>query len=165
MSQTFTPDQMAQILTRPARNLATQAPSQWTTQQQTLSTTKLFYRARLQCEIQAFDPTFDAEAHRVGRIRDSAYTDWPTYRKEALVKFGFNASAVPVLRLEQPEEVLCFRFAMLWTIRAALGPVIESLIVCDRFAFLQEHGADAQLVPLFDQATGSLRNLALSISF
>ena len=156
---------MAQLLGRPARNLATQAPAQWTLQQQLLSTTKLFYRARLRCELQAYDPTFDAEAQRLGRIRDGAYSDWVTYRTEALTKFGLDPRLVAVLPLEQSEDVPRFRFAMLWTIRAALGPVIESLIVSDRFEFLRENAMDAQLVPLFDQATGSLRNLALSIDF
>jgi hypothetical protein len=57
-----------------------------------------------------------------------------------------------------------------YVLRCLLGPVIESIVALDRYAFLQEimessspesaHGK-AELVNLFDQFTGSLRNLAL----
>ncbi|KAK4049258.1 hypothetical protein OIV83_004194 [Microbotryomycetes sp. JL201] len=63
-----------------------------------------------------------------------------------------------------------------WTVRCWLGPVYESLCVLDRFAYLvegtrhdcdsefgSEQGPTVELINLFDQQTGSLRNLALVV--
>ncbi|PKU83860.1 hypothetical protein MA16_Dca020743 [Dendrobium catenatum] len=49
-----------------------------------------------------------------------------------------------------------------WSLRASLGPLIETYILLDRLLFLQEHGnfAEVQLVPLFDP-TLSPRNVAI----
>ncbi|KAL6567648.1 hypothetical protein OROGR_001316 [Orobanche gracilis] len=49
-----------------------------------------------------------------------------------------------------------------WTLRAALGPVLETLLLLDRLLFLQEQGdvLSAVLLPLFDPVL-SPRNMAL----
>ena len=49
-----------------------------------------------------------------------------------------------------------------WTLRAALGPVLETLILLDRLLFLQEQGSsvEALILPIFDPAL-SPRNMAL----
>lgn len=49
-----------------------------------------------------------------------------------------------------------------WSIRAALGPVLETLILLDRLMFLQEQGDSikAVMVPIFDP-TISPRNVAI----
>lgn len=49
-----------------------------------------------------------------------------------------------------------------WSLRAALGPVLETLILLDRLLFLQEQGSsvEALILPIFDPAL-SPRNMAL----
>lgn len=49
-----------------------------------------------------------------------------------------------------------------WSLRAALGPVLESLILLDRLLFLQEQESAFEVVilPIFDPAL-SPRNLAI----
>lgn len=49
-----------------------------------------------------------------------------------------------------------------WSLRAALGPVVETYILLDRLLFLQEQGnsVEALLVPIFDPIL-SPRNMAI----
>lgn len=49
-----------------------------------------------------------------------------------------------------------------WSLRAALGPVVETFILLDRLLFLQEQDGpvDAVICPLFDPAL-SPRNVAI----
>ncbi|CAN1841519.1 Methyltransferase-like protein 25B [Linum perenne] len=49
-----------------------------------------------------------------------------------------------------------------WSLRAALGPVLETLLLLDRLLFIQEQEGiqDATMVPIFDPAI-SPRNLAI----
>lgn len=50
-----------------------------------------------------------------------------------------------------------------WTLRAALGPVLETLLLLDRLLFLQEQNnvlSQVVMVPLFDPVL-SPRNVAL----
>lgn len=50
-----------------------------------------------------------------------------------------------------------------WTLRAALGPVLETLLLLDRLLYLQEQSnvlSQAVMVPLFDPVL-SPRNVAL----
>lgn len=49
-----------------------------------------------------------------------------------------------------------------WSIRAALGPILETLLLLDRLLFLQEQGnvLEANMVPIFDPIL-SPRNIAL----
>ncbi|KAK1280513.1 hypothetical protein QJS04_geneDACA014943 [Acorus gramineus] len=47
-----------------------------------------------------------------------------------------------------------------WTLRAALGPLIETFILLDKLLFLQEQGIKAAILPLFDPVI-SPRNVAV----
>ena len=49
-----------------------------------------------------------------------------------------------------------------WSLRAALGPVLETIILLDRLLFLQEHDnpLEAVILPIFDPIL-SPRNVAL----
>lgn len=49
-----------------------------------------------------------------------------------------------------------------WSIRAALGPVLETLLLLDRLLFLQEHpdSVEVAMLPIFDPIL-SPRNIAL----
>lgn len=49
-----------------------------------------------------------------------------------------------------------------WSLRAALGPLLETLILLDRLLFLQEQGSsvEAVMLPIFDPVL-SPRNVAI----
>lgn len=49
-----------------------------------------------------------------------------------------------------------------WSLRAALGPLLETLILLDRLLFLQEQGSsvEALMLPIFNPAL-SPRNVAI----
>lgn len=49
-----------------------------------------------------------------------------------------------------------------WSLRAALGPVLETFLLLDRLLFLQEQGSsiEAVMLPIFDPAL-SPRNVAI----
>ncbi|KAI0501364.1 hypothetical protein KFK09_016309 [Dendrobium nobile] len=85
----------------------------------------------------------------------------------------FNKSGLKHLGLESPQDFNLIELWMrakpffefigpYWSLRASLGPLIETYILLDRLLFLQEHGnfAEVQLVPLFDP-TLSPRNVAI----
>jgi hypothetical protein len=75
---------------------------------------------------------------------------------------------------EEWEEGL-FLLRVWWTIRSWLGPPLESLAVLDRYLLLVEglygqeggteggKGRKVEMVNIFDQSTGSLRNIALVV--
>lgn len=137
----------------------------------------------------------------MGRLRSTAYKDFPTYLHVAKGKLGLDAKPLETrsgvvekeydlssdLNLE--EKLLSRTLEVLYVLRCLLGPAIESLIAADRYLFLQEavegqvrtnrdgnitasdgildmHSSGSKeavkLVNLFDQSTGSLRNLALT---
>jgi len=64
------------------------------------------------------------------------------------------------------------RLEVLHVLRCLLGPVVESLIVLDRLAWVREALSEmsggthmqVEAVNLFDQATGSGRNIAIVIA-
>jgi len=168
----------------------------------------------------------DWRQKRVGRLRGSAYQDFPTYLRVARGKLGLEKRPQPMEKtgraglamasgtvlgdtntssrgvsegeydlesdLNSEEMKLSRTLEVLYVLRCLVGPVVESLIAVDRHLFLQEitdshshlgedantdtnnelsensienEGLDergkAQLVNIFDQSTGSLRNLAL----
>ncbi|CAH2037323.1 unnamed protein product [Thlaspi arvense] len=85
----------------------------------------------------------------------------------------FCLSAFSRLNLEHPEdldlsatwneaEAFTELIGPYWSIRAALGPVLETLMLLDRLMFLQEHGDSIKvfMLPIFDP-TISPRNVAI----
>ncbi|KAM0790492.1 hypothetical protein ACM66B_003366 [Microbotryomycetes sp. NB124-2] len=100
-------------------------------------------------------------------------------------KVDNNNNDDDLARLEDKDwQDALFLMQCYWTIRCWLGPVYESLCVLDRFAFLVQgtrargddvdvvvesreqydkgqEGQTVELINLFDQGTGSLRNLVL----
>ncbi|EFC42095.1 predicted protein [Naegleria gruberi] len=51
----------------------------------------------------------------------------------------------------QPETARIKKVDIFWTLRAIIGPVIESLILLDRYLFLLENNTHADIVQLFDE--------------
>ncbi|POY75484.1 hypothetical protein BMF94_1386 [Rhodotorula taiwanensis] len=164
--------------------LTPQAPPTWhlspaSTAAWRASTLKLAYRARFEAELVAASPQIGPpETHRIGRVAECK--SWETYRERAVRKLddGTLGTVLPELEVEggvEGWETALFLLRVFWTVRSWLGPPLESLCVLDRFALLCE-GLEGEwdgeakstrrrveLVNLFEQATGSLRNLALVV--
>lgn len=150
------------------------------------------------------------ENRRLGKLNDASYMDWSTFLVSATTKLGINVHDLARRDSEGPgpgdelppwilnhghdsggEEGVCERLRMesllevVHVLRCILGPLIESLILLDRYEWLREklgavgrsppvndegweqrqNGAMAvEMVNLFDQATGSGRNVALVVS-
>ena len=103
---------------------------------------------------------------RLGKIPDRVYNNWDEFLKVAGDKMG--ASLDPSIISDKQREKAESRLEILHVLRCLLGPVVESLIILDRLLWLKEEVADegkmnAELVNLFDQSTGSGRNVAIVI--
>lgn len=86
------------------------------------------------------EPSSASAAHspegskRLGRLNDTAYTDWSTFLAIAQRKLGVEfVDEVPIERDLTLESRLC----VLQVLRCLLGPVVESLILLDRQQWLQ----------------------------
>ncbi|GAA5982873.1 hypothetical protein JCM11641_002613 [Rhodosporidiobolus odoratus] len=179
-------------MTREHLRLTPQSPPTWhSTPSESTSflkaTLKIAYRARFETELfsaKVGDPT----GRRVGRV--SEVRSWEDYRKRAIERFDYGRTElredqVPEVRIEGGEEgwrKALFLVRIWWTVRSWLGPPMETACVVDRFCFLCEglrreweetaaaddgHGEEekrrVEMVNVFDQATGSLRNLAVVV--
>ncbi|SCV68249.1 BQ2448_370 [Microbotryum intermedium] len=171
-------------MTRAHLRISPQSPGLWyltltNSQELKESIVKLGYRARLEAELAAQGLGSEGQ-RRVGRVSKSQ--DYDDYRLKALSKYG--VTEVPRLRFGSDEvdeerewtETL-YKLQVFWTLRCHLGPVLETLLVLDRFAFLVERLREVEgeegegsklkrsvvleLRNLFDQRSGSVRNMAL----
>ncbi|KAG8928550.1 hypothetical protein FRC01_005768 [Tulasnella sp. 417] len=113
---------------------------------------------------------------QVGRFNDAAYESWDTYlartaerlegvtyddlkTREASANAKDNAEGYDNTKLRRRLEVL-------HVLRCMLGPVVESLLLVDRWMYLREEvdeQVDVRMVTMFDQSTGSARNVALVV--
>lgn len=153
------------------------------------ATSKLAYRSRLEAELEWNGFGTEVGERKVGRIPDSR--DWREYRRKAIERMtqrdGPDATLPTPCRFGSDEDEDegdsddwregLFLLRTWWTIRSWLGPPLESLVVLDRYLLLCEGlypaRAEAQvdggkqrqveMVNIFDQATGSLRNIALVV--
>lgn len=117
------------------------------------------------------------ENRKLGKLNDKAYQDWPTFLEHATRKLGIDLAAIGMplpdwftheaVRLKMERALFVVQ-----TLRCILGPLIESLILLDRrdwikheLAEMNDRGqeVEVEMVNLFDQATGSGRNVALVI--
>ncbi|GAA6010612.1 hypothetical protein JCM11491_002993 [Sporobolomyces phaffii] len=157
--------------------LTPQSPATWHTTRHASAafrsaTSKLGYRARLEAELDANGFGTGVGARKVGRIPDCA--TWDEYRTKAVARIA--GPAWDGCRVDDWDAAL-FQLRVWWTIRSWLGPPLESLVVLDRYLLLVEGlypagGATGggggpsrrvEMVNIFDQATGSLRNIALVV--
>jgi len=180
-AMTFTPNHL---------HLAAQMPGQWLRTQATLDAAKLavrkvVWRALLQSILEKHDassvqtsaPNRDADLdetaiingetpalRRLGRLNDSAYADWETFVGRAQDRLGIRLD--PALCAKDPSTES--QLEVFQVMRCILGPVVESLILLDREEWLRDElqgtDMDVQLVNLFDQASGSARNVAIVIT-
>ncbi|KAI0689417.1 methyltransferase domain-containing protein [Cerioporus squamosus] len=177
--------------------LAAQVPAEWTRTEETVEDArfalrKIVWRAVLEETLQehggaesggapapALAPGMqqDRRPRRLGRLNDSAYKDWETFVRTVRRKLELGDVDIP-----EPNPELERRIGVFQTLRCIAGPAVESLILLDRLAWIQEelevscrryHCASggrpsglpykAELVNLFDQASGSGRNIAIVI--
>ncbi|KAG0468777.1 hypothetical protein HPP92_018105 [Vanilla planifolia] len=111
---------------------------------------------------------------RVPALRKESKDDkCSTYSDKYLLFEEFSKSGLHRLGLEPLQHVDLLKIwteagpffeyiGPFWSLRAALGPLIETYILLDRLLFLQEHGSsmEAYLLPIFDP-TISPRNVAI----
>ncbi|KAI0325051.1 hypothetical protein GY45DRAFT_1287903, partial [Cubamyces sp. BRFM 1775] len=168
--------------------LAAQVPAQWTRTAETLRDARLalrkivwralindlFLEAETEAEAEADDdaPPLPAQegtapemaqrrSRRLGRLNDAAYADWETFARRVRAKLGLREGAVA--RADRRRER---RIEVFHVLRCIIGPVIESLIMLDRAVWVHEEleaNLEVDLVNLFDQASGSGRNVAIVI--
>ncbi|OBZ71113.1 Methyltransferase-like protein 25, partial [Grifola frondosa] len=187
------PDTPTVTLTSNHLQLAAQIPSQWSRTDSALNAAKLamkkvVWRALLegfleQCKTNqptVADTAGGAEDHtpsttgsknakphdrvrRVGKLNDSAYAEWAIYLERAGAKLGMSLMQAGERDLQMERRLEVFH-----VLRCILGPVVETLILLDRYRWLEEElsgtGMEIKLVNLFDQASGSGRNIAITIS-
>ncbi|TFY57015.1 hypothetical protein EVJ58_g7281 [Rhodofomes roseus] len=168
-------------------HLAAQTPGQWLRTTETLDAAKLavrkvVWRALLQGILEKHDASSTpSDSHtdldetavingetpalrRLGRLNDSAYVDWETFVARAQDRLGVRLDPASCTKDATMES----RLEVFQVLRCILGPVIESLILLDREEWLRDQlegtGMDVRLVNLFDQTSGSARNVAAVIS-
>ncbi|KAH8077029.1 hypothetical protein BXZ70DRAFT_1002943 [Cristinia sonorae] len=163
------------ILSANHLQLAAQTPDQWGTSTSKMSETKLAirkvaWRALLEgllaqrAQTIGKPPSALSDKKRLGRLNDSVYTNWDTFLVTAQQRL--DASFVGLGTTER-DSVLESRISMFHVLRCLLGPVVESFILLDRLEWLRNelHDTDLRvdLVNLFDQASGSGRNVAIVV--
>lgn len=162
--------------------LSSQAPSTWYSTATALialetSLMKIAHRARLSAELAKLGVAsgFGADVS-VGRLSHSV--DYADYREKALDKLKLvGAQRGEMIRFgdgsTEQWETAMFSLKVFWALRSLIGPVVESAIILDRYAFLVEQlvgkkegdRRSVELVALFDQNAefNSLRNMALVV--
>ncbi|KAF9524475.1 methyltransferase domain-containing protein [Crepidotus variabilis] len=121
---------------------------------------------------------------KLGKLNNQCYASWTTFleavERKLLVKFpdaAFDEQTKGVLQGDLGHESLDRKLEVLHTLRCLIGPVIESAILRDRVQWIKETLAATQetrevnetspevgLVNLFDQSTGSGRNVAIVVA-
>ncbi|KAJ7695717.1 hypothetical protein B0H17DRAFT_1198493 [Mycena rosella] len=168
-----------------AYHMAAQIPAQWfrtaeSRADATLALRKVVWRAIIGARFTA--KTLEAEEEpakrdgtgdrpvmrRLGRLNNTAYADWATFARVAGGRIGVDFGA----ELNAGERGLISELEVLHVLRCIIGPLVESLIIIDRTQWVQEQlnggrgtgGMQVEMVNLFDQATGSGRNIALVVA-
>ncbi|CAO3612872.1 unnamed protein product [Cunninghamella blakesleeana] len=158
-----------------ASMLACQTPSRWLDQRETSikAFEHHFFRALLHwLMIEKGLITLTEKAPKLGRLnKKKDFGSFPIYVKAALKKLKMDPDLIndeeSISHYHRFKNQLYMdkRIAVLWTIRALLGPVIESLILVDRYLYLDEnipssHTKKVWLQPLFDSII-SPRNMVI----
>ncbi|TFK48632.1 hypothetical protein OE88DRAFT_1614951, partial [Heliocybe sulcata] len=171
------------VLTEHHVQLAAQVPSQWTRTEEALRAAELAMnkvvwrallgrwvgltsRAREGAGVKPPSDTAEPRARvRLGKLGKAAYADWATFLRVASERTGV---AFPGAASRDPDLALRRRLEVVYVMRCLLGPVVESLVLLDRMVWVQEGlgggGMEVGLVNLFDQGTGSGRNVAIVIA-
>ena len=168
-----------------ARMMSVQAPQNWTEKESDAFFTRHYYRALLQkIFLDRGVVTRQGEAQEgvridpviIGSLRKGCYSSFKTYVRGALEKLGANPERGPAVlsRMgdisdEEIEEYAARykgqkrELSITWSMMAFSAGVVESLIVVDRWLFLQEHAdvvGESWVEPVFDYGL-SPRNLVV----
>ena len=161
--------------------LSSQAPATWYSNPTLLtsfqtSLTKIGHRARFSVELVKMGLESTGADLSVGRVSQSI--DYVDYREKAFNKLGIKEEQrCSIIRFgngtTEEWESAMFKLQVFWTLRSLIGPVVESTIILDRYAFLierlsrkrEDDRRSVELIALFDQmsAQSSLRNMALVV--
>ena len=110
---------------------------------------------------------------RLGRLNDSAYTNgWPAFLHTVEERLGVKIPSDTFDLLERESDALVRNLEVLHVMRCLLGPLVETVILKDRLEWVkeelrmsdEENRLSVELVNLFDQSTGSARNVAIVIA-
>ena len=115
---------------------------------------------------------------RLGRLKDSAYTNgWPAFLHIAEDRLGVKFPPDAFELLKRESDGLVRNLEVLHVMRCLLGPLVETVILKDRIEWVkeelrfscegdraQEERMSVELVNLFDQSTGSARNVAIVVA-
>ena len=150
---------------RTAKMLACQAAWRWPKEpvKSELSFKSNHYRAMLEVVLSRIEGI--NELPRLGGFPTSALKSFDGYCRIAFerVQLPFEEALVEEVRIAYDTEANLRRLALVWTMRALLGAVLEAVIIQDRVAFLREtlpEGSRVDCVPVFDPVQ-SPRNLAI----
>ncbi|KIY52182.1 hypothetical protein FISHEDRAFT_35749 [Fistulina hepatica ATCC 64428] len=108
------------------------------------------------------------DMRRLGRLNHAAYASWDIFCSRASEKIGVS------IHDYERDSQLERQLQILHVLRCLCGPLVESLFVLDRVRWFEEQLATEEpddgpplkvdLVNIFDQETGSGRNIAFVIS-
>lgn len=144
---------------RSARMLACQAPWRWSSrpEQSKQSFVSNHYRALFQAYILPHLPPHDAD---LGHLPTSSLNSFQEYVKQACQKLNVICPQMDPEEIERLHTIK--ETAVVWTLRALLGPVIESVLLLDRLYLVRESlpGQAVELLPIFDPIQ-SPRNFVL----
>ena len=157
-----------------ARMLSCQAPARWVDQQEEtlMAYEHHFFRALLQFIMVEKGLTDASVAPIVGRLNKKRdFTSFPVYIKAALKRLKLPEDTITseeaeAYYQEYKEKQIDKQITILWTLRVLLGPILESIILVDRYLYLSETIEDSPtkgvwLWPLFDPVT-SPRNIVIA---
>lgn len=156
-----------------ARTTASLSVRGWFANEQaaTRQYTRIFYRALFQLMLRLLHLVSSEERVQLGRFGKNAAVDFVQYSKLALERMGVASEMRPsdewLKKFYGDHAWLFLRVKWLWTFRALMGEVYESLILMDRYKYLLErstHGKErlfkVSLQPIFCPEI-SPRNFAL----
>ncbi|XP_057458086.1 uncharacterized protein LOC130748860 [Lotus japonicus] len=116
---------------------------------------------------QNFPPVVSAESETgvgcKGTKFDDKFSHFENFCQSGLSSLGIEHSHdINLQGIWKEAEQFADFIGPYWSLRAALGPLLETLILLDRLLFLQEQGSEleAKLVPIFDPSI-SPRNVAI----
>lgn len=162
------------------KHVAVQTPSEWLRTEKSrreaeIAVRKVLYRALLAPVLDSLNvKTKNAglpPAHRIGKLNNKFYKSFETFLEAASQKLGVDVlgrlddcAKEKVIKLDSTPDAR--RIEVLHALRCILGPACESLLILDRYLWLEENlqadGVDVGLVNLFDQSTSD-RNIAIVV--
>ncbi|CAD5120496.1 DgyrCDS9062 [Dimorphilus gyrociliatus] len=118
------------------------------------------YRAAMQEVLKEKDETFCNSTIKL-KVKNIYEMNFTTYAEKVLEKLKFSPGLTEYQEERSKERLLkWFDVVVLYVLRLAIAPVIESVILLDRLLFLKEQGFKSYIQPIFDPSV-SPRNFAL----